>query len=61
LRRPVRRILRLSILKPCAPKARLTWRPLHGAEAIAADRVARFESVLATDVARLARRLPCPD
>ena len=61
LRRPVRRILRLSILKPCAPKARLTWRPLHSAEAIATDRVARFEAVLAADLARLARRLPCPD
>ena len=35
LRRPLARILRLAILKPCAPKARLTWRVLHGAEAVA--------------------------
>ena len=57
LRRPVRRILRLSILKPCAPKARLTWRPLHTAEAASADRIARFEAALGTDIARIARRL----
>jgi NAD(P)H dehydrogenase (quinone) len=61
LRRPVRRILRLSILKPCAPKARLTWRPLHNAEAVTADRLARFESALGADIARIARRLTCPD
>ena len=57
LRRPVRRILRLSILKPCAPNARLTWRPLHMAEAISADRIARFEAALGADIARIARRL----
>ena len=61
LRRPVRRILSLSILKPCAPKARLTWRALHSAEAIAPDRVARFEARLAADITRIAGRLTCPD
>lgn len=57
LRRPVRRILRLSILKPCAPKARLTWRALHSAETVATDRLARFEAALAADIPRLQRRL----
>ncbi len=61
LRRPVRRVLRLSILKPCAPKACLTWRPLHSAEAVTADRVSRFEAALGADIARIARRLTCPD
>lgn len=56
LRRPVWRILRLSILKPCAPQARLTWRALHNAEAITTDRIARFETALGADIARLARR-----
>lgn len=57
LRRPLRRILRLSILKPCAPSARLTWRPLHMAEAISADRIARFEAAVGADIARIAWRL----
>ncbi len=57
LRRPVRRILRLSILKPCAPQARLTWRALHSAETVATDRLARFEAGLAADIQRLQRRL----
>jgi NAD(P)H dehydrogenase (quinone) len=57
LRRPVRRILRLAILKPCAPKARLTWRALYSAEAVAKPRVASLESRLATDITRIARRL----
>ena len=61
LRRPVRRILRLAILKPCAPKARLTWRVLHGAEAVAEPRIARLEARLATDIKRMRRRLTCPD
>jgi NAD(P)H dehydrogenase (quinone) len=57
LRRPLARILRLGIVKPCAPKARVTWRVLHGAEALAPDRIARFEARLAADIARLQRRL----
>jgi len=61
LRQPLRRVLRLAILKPCAPKARLTWRALHAAEAVAAPRLARFEAALAADIARLKRRLTCPD
>ena len=61
LRRPVRRILRLSILKPCAPQARLTWRALHNAEGVAPEKVARFEAQLAADITRIAGRLTCPD
>jgi NAD(P)H dehydrogenase (quinone) len=61
LRRPLRRILKLAILKPCAPKARLTWRALHTAEAVAEPRLARFEATLAADLERLKRRLTCPD
>ena len=57
LRRPVRRILRLAIVKPCAPKARVTWRALYKAEAVAKDQLARFEVVLAADIQRLQRRL----
>jgi putative NADPH-quinone reductase len=57
LRRPVRRILRLAIVKPCAPKARVTWRALYKAEAVAKDQLARFEASLAADIQRLQRRL----
>jgi len=57
LRRPVRRILRLAIVKPCAPKARVTWRALYKAEAVANDQLARFEATLAADIQRLQRRL----
>lgn len=61
LRRPLRRILRLAILKPCAPKARLTWRALHSAEAVAEPRIAGLEATLAADLTRITRRLACPD
>jgi NAD(P)H dehydrogenase (quinone) len=61
LRRPVRRILRLAIVKPCAPKARVTWRALHSAERVAEPRIARFEATLVADIQRLRRRLQCPD
>lgn len=57
LRRPVRRILRLAIVKPCAPKARVSWRALYNAEAVANDRLARFEATLAADIQKLQRRL----
>jgi NAD(P)H dehydrogenase (quinone) len=61
LRQPLKRILRLAILKPCAPRARLTWRVLHGAEAMTPQRLARFEATLTADIQRLKRRLTCPD
>ena len=57
LRRPVRRILRLAILKPCAPKARLTWRALYSAEAVAEARIAALETRLGADLTRIQRRL----
>jgi putative NADPH-quinone reductase len=57
LRRPVRRILRLAILKPCAPNARLTWRALYSAEAVDEARIAALESRLRADLTRLQRRL----
>lgn len=61
LRQPLKRILRLAILKPCAPRARLTWRALHGAEVVTPQRLARFEATLTADIQRLKRRLTCPD
>ena len=57
LRRPVRRILRLAVLKPCAPKARLTWRALYSAEAVAEPRIVRLEAALAAAIAQIERRL----
>lgn len=57
LRRPLRRILRHAILKPCAPKARLTWRALHTAETVAEPRLAALEARLNADLTRIERRL----
>ncbi|MBE2278561.1 MAG: NAD(P)H-dependent oxidoreductase [Rhodobacteraceae bacterium] len=55
LRRPLRRILRLGILRPCAPRARLHWRALYKAETAGAERVADFAARVEADVAALAR------
>jgi putative NADPH-quinone reductase len=57
LRQPVRRVLRLAILKPCAPKARLTWRVLHSAEEVKEPRLAALEARLKADLTRMERRL----
>ena len=57
LRRPVRRVLRWAIVKPCAPKARVIWRALYNAEAVTNDQLARFEVALASYIQRLQRRL----
>lgn len=57
LRQPVKRVLRWAILKPCAPKARLTWRVLHNAEQVEEPRLAALESRLKTDLTRMERRL----
>ncbi|HEY6918173.1 MAG TPA: flavodoxin family protein, partial [Tabrizicola sp.] len=57
LRQPLRRILKLAILKPCAPKARLTWRALHGAEQVDEPRLAALEARLKADLTRMERRL----
>ena len=56
MRQPVKRILRLAILKPCAPKARLTWRALHRAEAVSEARIASLEARLGADLTRIRRR-----
>jgi putative NADPH-quinone reductase len=61
LRRPLRRILRWAIVRPCAPNARVTWRALYRTEAIKVERIAQFEARLRTDIKAIARRLKCPD
>ena len=57
LRQPVRRILRLAILKPCAPMARLTWRALYTAERVEEPRLVALETRLKADLTRMERRL----
>lgn len=57
LRRPLRRVLRLAILKPCAPRARLTWRALYSAEAATEARIAALEDRLKADLTRMKRRV----
>ena len=54
LRQPLRRALRWSILAPCAPRARLHWLALHGAEGANARKVARFSSRIRRTVAAVA-------
>lgn len=57
LRQPLRRVLRLGIVRPCAPKARVRWCALYQAEAVQPDRVARFEARLAHEINAMKRRL----
>lgn len=57
MRRPLRRVLRWGIVRPCAPQARVTWRALYGAEVVSADRLARFKAGLSADLAAIAQRL----
>ncbi|MCB6177430.1 NAD(P)H-dependent oxidoreductase [Rhodobacter sp. Har01] len=57
MRRPLQRILRLGIVRPCAPRARVIWRALHRAEAVEPDRLKRFEAGLRATLAELDRRL----
>lgn len=57
LRRPLRRVLTWAIVRPCAPLARVRWRALYRAEAVAAPRVDAFEAWLRRDMAALAREL----
>jgi NAD(P)H dehydrogenase (quinone) len=57
LRRPLRRILRWAIVRPCAPQARVHWCALYQAEAILPARVARFEARLALEIQAMTRRL----
>ncbi len=56
LRRPLRRVLRLAILRPCAPRAHLRWRVLYRAEAAGPARVRAYADRIAADVAALAPR-----
>lgn len=42
LRQPLRRVMRWSILKPCAANCRLHWLALHSAETASAQRVEIF-------------------
>jgi putative NADPH-quinone reductase len=57
LRQPLRRILRLGIVRPCAPKARVRWCALYGAEAAKPAQVQRFEARLANEINAMKRRL----
>ena len=57
LRRPLRRVLRWAIVRPCAPKANVRWCALYRAEAVEPGRVARFETRLAKEIKVMARRL----
>jgi len=56
LRRPLRRVLRLGIVRPCAPQARVVWRALYRAEDLRPDRLARFEARVVRDLADLLGR-----
>jgi NAD(P)H dehydrogenase (quinone) len=57
MRRPLARVLRWGIVRPCAPKARVTWRALYRAEGVQPSRLARFERQVAAEIAAMARRL----
>ena len=57
MRRPLARILRMGIVKPCAPKARVTWRALYRAEAVEPARLAGFEAGIGREIAAMARRV----
>lgn len=57
MRRPLRRVLRWGIVRPCAPGARVVWRVLPRAEAVEAARLSRFEAQLGRDLAAIMRRL----
>ena len=55
LRQPLRRIMRLSIIAPCAPRARLHWLALHRADVAGPAQVAPFVRRIRAAVARLSR------
>lgn len=57
LRRPVRRILRWAIVRPCAPQARVRWCAFYRAEAADPGRIARFEARLAKEIKLVGQRL----
>jgi NAD(P)H dehydrogenase (quinone) len=57
LRRPLRRVLRWAIVRPCAPQAKVRWSALYRAEAVEPGRVARFEMRLANEIKAMGSRL----
>jgi len=61
LRRPLRRILKWGIVRPCAPGAKVSWRCLYQAEIADPRRIARYEVRLKSDITAIARRLTCPE
>jgi NAD(P)H dehydrogenase (quinone) len=61
MRRPLPRILRLAIVKPCAPQARVVWSALYRTEALRAEKVQGFETRVRAEIKAIAQRIPCPD
>ncbi len=61
LRRPLRRILRWAIVRPCAPQSFVRWFTLYRAESADPRKLARFEASISTEIKAMARRLTCPD
>ncbi len=61
LRRPLKRILKWGIVRPCAPGAKVRWRCLYKAEAAVPRRIAGFHATFRTDINAIARRLQCPE
>ena len=57
MRRPLARVLRLGIVRPCAPKARVTWRALCRAEAVEPARLAGFRARIGREIAAMTRRV----
>ena len=57
MRRPLKRVLTWGIVKPCAPKARVTWRVLYQAEAAPAAKVQAHAAQVVADIAAIARRI----
>lgn len=55
LRQPLRRVLRWSSLKPCAPQAKLHWLALHGAETVTRQRVDTFSAKIARAIDALGK------
>jgi NAD(P)H dehydrogenase (quinone) len=55
--RPVARVLRLGVVRPCAPQARTRLLRLGTAEKISARRLQRFEAQLDAALAAMAQRL----
>jgi NAD(P)H dehydrogenase (quinone) len=59
--RPLQRILRWAIIRPCAPQSYVRSCTLYRAETADPERIARFEAGMTTEIKAMARRLTCPD